>query len=160
MLPLNRERPAPAPLRSFDTHPLVRPNDPHDTYESKPPDFSDPAFTHPRESPMSSSRFSSSPSPPPSRHPPHPPAPPPKLKLIPTSELDSADAVLLVTPPSGGKESSQPLLLVGDALRHVRSRERQIAKGVRLHPYKIVREEGGRSVLRRTSMDSRAGSSR
>ena len=64
-----------------------------------------------------------------------------------------ADAVILVSPadayhhipnapnyvPRTGHE--QGLLLVGPALQHVRQPQRELAKGARIHPYRVVRSE-------------------
>ncbi|KAF5368530.1 hypothetical protein D9758_002438 [Tetrapyrgos nigripes] len=73
-----------------------------------------------------------------------------KMRLIP-STLEEADAVVVVPPQSVYDESnpaslldanankSKALLLVGPALRHLRHPQRQIAKGARIHPYKIER---------------------
>ncbi|KAJ6472661.1 hypothetical protein DFH09DRAFT_1343872 [Mycena vulgaris] len=62
-----------------------------------------------------------------------PPTSPSKLTLIPSS-LAAADAVLLVPPPSAAHAA--PLLLTGAALAHLRH---PLAKGARLHPYRVVR---------------------
>ncbi|THV06499.1 hypothetical protein K435DRAFT_789347 [Dendrothele bispora CBS 962.96] len=78
----------------------------------------------------------------------------PKMRLIP-STLEEADAVVVVPPQSfydesnpstslldakvNGSGKSKALLLVGPALRHLRHPQRQIAKGARIHPYKIER---------------------
>ncbi|KZT19946.1 hypothetical protein NEOLEDRAFT_1151669 [Neolentinus lepideus HHB14362 ss-1] len=163
------ERPTLPSLRSLDLpYPLTPPhsNASHDTYEFQSPDFNHPLFHRPRQISMSSSadsRLSSSPSPPPSsrsssQRAPSPTTPPPapKFKLVPAS-LESADAVLVIAPFTASTERSQPLLLVGDALRHVRCPDRQIAKGARLHPYKIVRD-GSVGVSRRASMANLQGS--
>ncbi|KAK7464499.1 hypothetical protein VKT23_006668 [Stygiomarasmius scandens] len=75
-----------------------------------------------------------------------------KMRLIP-STLEDADAVVVVPPQSFYDESNptaslldakasgkgKALLLVGPALRHLRHPQRQIAKGARIHPYKIER---------------------
>ncbi|KAF9225745.1 hypothetical protein BS17DRAFT_777620 [Gyrodon lividus] len=62
-----------------------------------------------------------------------------KLRLVPTT-FENADAVVLISPPSASHVSPpQPLLLVGPALQRLRHPQRQLAKGARLHPYRIIR---------------------
>ena len=68
--------------------------------------------------------------------------------------FEHADAVVLVPPPDAPHvqllsgitdvKPAQPLLLVGPALHHLRHPQRQIAKGTRLHPYRIVRSPADR----------------
>ncbi|KAG0706918.1 hypothetical protein DFH29DRAFT_1076646 [Suillus ampliporus] len=87
----------------------------------------------------------------------------PKIRLVPTT-LEHADAVVIVPPPDAPhmhplsgvtnlKQRAQPLLLVGPALQHIRHPQRQIAKGARLHPYRIVRSPADRrfSIASKTS---------
>ncbi|KAJ7185769.1 hypothetical protein C8R46DRAFT_1207889 [Mycena filopes] len=62
---------------------------------------------------------------------PHPHA---KLRLVPSSLAD-ADAVVVI-PPSGAP--GQGLLLTGPALARLRSRQRPLAEGTRLHPYRFA----------------------
>jgi hypothetical protein len=63
-----------------------------------------------------------------------------------------ADAVILVPPPDAHyipnilnyvprTGHGQGLLLVGPALQHVRQPQRQLAKGARIHPYRVIRGE-------------------
>ncbi|KAG1730819.1 uncharacterized protein EDB91DRAFT_1156084 [Suillus paluster] len=77
-----------------------------------------------------------------------------KIRLVPTT-FEHADAVVIVPPPDAPhvhplsgvtnlKHPAQPLLLVGPALQHIRHPQRQIAKGARLHPYRIVRTPADR----------------
>ncbi|KAF9237378.1 hypothetical protein BU15DRAFT_48873, partial [Melanogaster broomeanus] len=62
-----------------------------------------------------------------------------KIRLVPTT-FENADAVVLISPPNASHiPTSQPLLLVGPALQRLRHTQRQLAKGARLHPYRIVR---------------------
>jgi hypothetical protein len=83
---------------------------------------------------------------------------PQKWRLIPSS-LDTADAVVLYPPPDTPsilgsnfpKTKDGALFLVGDALKHIRLARRRIAKGARIHPFKMVRKDGGR---RRSSVSS------
>ncbi|KAH7926162.1 hypothetical protein BV22DRAFT_1046279 [Leucogyrophana mollusca] len=85
---------------------------------------------------------------------------PAKIRLVPTT-LEKADAVVVVPPPNAPhipplsgmspttmKQGQQALLLVGPALQHLRHPQRQLAKGARIHPYRIVR---GSPDSRRTS---------
>ncbi|KAG8216901.1 hypothetical protein J3R82DRAFT_7174 [Butyriboletus roseoflavus] len=67
------------------------------------------------------------------------PFPSARVRLSPTS-LENADAVVLIAPPpAGNAPPPQPLLLVGPALQRLRQRERQVEKGTRVHPYRIIR---------------------
>ncbi|KIK81104.1 hypothetical protein PAXRUDRAFT_156906 [Paxillus rubicundulus Ve08.2h10] len=62
-----------------------------------------------------------------------------KLRLVPTT-FENADAVVLISPQNASHiPPPQPLLLVGPALQRLRHPQRQLAKGARLHPYRIVR---------------------
>ncbi|KAH7886985.1 hypothetical protein F5I97DRAFT_1088608 [Phlebopus sp. FC_14] len=72
-----------------------------------------------------------------------------KMRLIPTT-LENADAVVVIPPadaqhipPLFGipptKQGPQTLLLVGPALQYLRHPQRRLAKGARVHPYRIVR---------------------
>lgn len=62
-----------------------------------------------------------------------------KIRLVPTS-FENADAVVLVLPPSApNAPPPQPFLLVGPALARLRQPQRKLAKGSRIHPYRIVR---------------------
>ncbi|KIJ62141.1 hypothetical protein HYDPIDRAFT_114997 [Hydnomerulius pinastri MD-312] len=71
-----------------------------------------------------------------------------KIRLVPTT-FENADAVVLISPPKAPHMTQpQPLLLVGPALQRLRQPQRQLAKGARLHPYRIVR---GSSDSRRPS---------
>ncbi|KAK0480634.1 hypothetical protein IW261DRAFT_1473612 [Armillaria novae-zelandiae] len=75
--------------------------------------------------------------------------------------LDAADAVVVVPPPdapyipplstlqtsAGHAPPSQALFLVGPALQQFRQLHRPLAKGARVHPYRILRNgEGGRRL--------------
>ncbi|KAL4067055.1 hypothetical protein V8B97DRAFT_2105364 [Scleroderma yunnanense] len=62
---------------------------------------------------------------------------PQKVRLVPTS-IENADAVVVI-PPALHACQAQPLLLVGPALQRFRQPNRQLAKGSRVHPYRIVR---------------------
>ncbi|KAF8814800.1 hypothetical protein BYT27DRAFT_7230448 [Phlegmacium glaucopus] len=81
-----------------------------------------------------------------------------KFRLVPCP-LEMADAVILVPPPDATHITTAPnyvprtghgrgLLLVGPALHHVRQPERQLAKGARIHPYRVVRGENTQSSRR------------
>ncbi|KAF8551660.1 hypothetical protein OG21DRAFT_1512495 [Imleria badia] len=62
-----------------------------------------------------------------------------KIRLVPTS-FENADAVVLVLPPSvPNAPPPQPLLLVGPALARLRHPQGQLARGARVHPYRIAR---------------------
>ncbi|KAH7913297.1 hypothetical protein BJ138DRAFT_1178154 [Hygrophoropsis aurantiaca] len=71
-----------------------------------------------------------------------------KIRLVPTT-LEDADAIVFVPPQTASlpgasattpvSQNQQPLLLVGPALAHLRHPQRQLAKGARIHPYRIVR---------------------
>ncbi|KIM70495.1 hypothetical protein SCLCIDRAFT_1206636 [Scleroderma citrinum Foug A] len=65
---------------------------------------------------------------------------PQKVRLVPTS-IENADAVVVIPPPPTVPHAcqAQPLLLVGPALQRFRQPNRQLAKGSRVHPYRIVR---------------------
>ncbi|KAG1747405.1 hypothetical protein EDB19DRAFT_304343 [Suillus lakei] len=77
-----------------------------------------------------------------------------KFRLVPTT-FEHADAVVITPAPDAPhvhplsgitnlKQRAQPLLLVGPALQRLRQPQRQIAKGARLHPYRIVRSPADR----------------
>ncbi len=77
--------------------------------------------------------------------------PPTKFRLVPCP-MDAADAFILVPPPgtyvptptnyAARSGNGQGILLMGKALQHLRrSPPRPLAKGARLHPYRIVRGE-------------------
>jgi len=78
-----------------------------------------------------------------------------KLRLVPCP-LETADAVVLIAPPDApcipnpwsteSRKRGQGLLLVGPALQHVRHPGRRLAKGARLHPYKILRSDSSRRI--------------
>ena len=74
-----------------------------------------------------------------------------KFRLVPCS-LDIADAVILVPASNAYPIPNLPnyvprtghgrgLLLVGPALQQIRQPQRQLAKGARIHPYRLVRGE-------------------
>jgi len=74
-----------------------------------------------------------------------------KFRLVPCP-LDIADAVILVPAPHAYPTPNLPnyvprsghgqgLLLVGTALQQIRQPHRQLAKGARIHPYRVVRGE-------------------
>jgi hypothetical protein len=79
-----------------------------------------------------------------------------KLRLVPCP-LDVANAIVLVTPPipNPSHESASPpeaeikdkqgqaFLLVGPAMNRFRHPQRQLSKGARVHPYRIVRAKNG-----------------
>ncbi len=79
------------------------------------------------------------------------PTTPTKFRLVPCP-MDAADAFILVPPPgtyvptptnyAARSGNGQGILLMGKALQHLRrSPPRPLAKGARLHPYRIVRGE-------------------
>lgn len=67
-----------------------------------------------------------------------------KLRLEPCS-LDDADAIILIRPEEQSSNyvsrqgKGRGVLLVGPALQQVRHPQRPLAKGARIHPYRIVR---------------------
>jgi hypothetical protein len=78
----------------------------------------------------------------------------PKIRLVPTT-FRHADAVVVISPPdaphvhplSGVTNLEQPvppILLVGPGLKFLRQPQRQIVKGARLRPYRIVRSPADR----------------
>ncbi|KAJ3505706.1 hypothetical protein NLJ89_g7274 [Agrocybe chaxingu] len=84
-----------------------------------------------------------------------------KFRLVPC-EFAAADAVILVPPPGTSyagagynyvprEGNPQGLLLVGQALQHVRHPERHIAKGARIHPYRIARSANSSTGASRRS---------
>jgi len=92
------------------------------------------------------------------------PHPNTKFRLVPCP-LEIADAVILVPPPNAYPIPNLPnyvprtghgqgLLLVGPALQHVRQPQRQLAKGARIHPYRVVRGENNTQNSRRSSIIS------
>ncbi|KAK0203648.1 hypothetical protein DFS33DRAFT_1383911 [Desarmillaria ectypa] len=105
-----------------------------------------------RQASISSSTSSRTPSPPPSRHPSLTFPAGIRLRLVPCP-LDAADAVVVVPPPNapyipplsalqtsaGHAPPSQALFLVGPALQQFRQPHRPLAKGARVHPYRIFR---------------------
>jgi len=80
-----------------------------------------------------------------------------KLRLVPCP-LETADAVILIPPPEDIHHNTpnyvsrsghgQGLLLFGPALHHVRQPQRQLAKGARIHPYRVVRGENTQNSRR------------
>lgn len=73
------------------------------------------------------------------------------------STFENADAVLIVPPPSAPfvpplssiarAPKGQGLLLVGEAMhQHLRHPQRNLAKGARMHPYRIVRVDGPKKL--------------
>jgi len=86
------------------------------------------------------------------------------MRLVPSS-FDDADAVLVIPPPNApyvptslssplpcpAPSSGQALLLTGPSLDHFRQPLRQVAKGARVHPYRIVREGDSSASRRRAS---------
>ncbi|KAG1849979.1 hypothetical protein F4604DRAFT_1809745 [Suillus subluteus] len=77
-----------------------------------------------------------------------------KICLVPTT-FEHADAVVVIPDPDAPhlhplsgvtnlKQPAPPVLLVGPALQCLRQPQRQIAKGARLHPYRIVRTPADR----------------
>ncbi|KAG6907994.1 hypothetical protein DXG01_006529 [Tephrocybe rancida] len=84
-----------------------------------------------------------------SRAPQHtlPNAPPLRFRLEPCSLAD-AQAIVLVPPPSAPfipsssmptpQQKQQALLLLGPSLEYFRQPQRQLAKGARIHPYRIT----------------------
>ncbi|KAK0452342.1 hypothetical protein EV421DRAFT_2030948 [Armillaria borealis] len=99
-----------------------------------------------------SSTSSRTPSPPPSRHPSLTFPTGTRFRLVPCP-LDAADAVVVVPPPdapyipplsalqtsAGHAPPSQALFLVGPALQQFRQPHRPLAKGARVHPYRVLR---------------------
>ncbi|KAG6841497.1 hypothetical protein C0991_010355 [Blastosporella zonata] len=87
-----------------------------------------------------------------------PNAPPLRFRLEPCS-LGEAQAVLLVPPPSAPfipsssmptpQQKQQALLLLGSSLEYFRQPQRQLAKGARVHPYRITPSQ--RKDFRRSS---------
>ncbi|KAJ8596148.1 hypothetical protein M405DRAFT_218865 [Rhizopogon salebrosus TDB-379] len=87
-----------------------------------------------------------------------------KIRLVPTT-FEHADAVILVLLSDAphmhplscitNLKPAQPLLLVGPALQHLRNPQRQIARGARLHPYRIVRSPADRRFSIASAMTSR-----
>ncbi|KAJ7269661.1 hypothetical protein C8J57DRAFT_318099 [Mycena rebaudengoi] len=93
------------------------------------------------------------------------PSSPSKMRLVPSSFAD-ANAILVIPPPETpyipditsacrspleSARAGQGLLLFGSAMEHLRHPQRQLAKGARLHPYRIMRVGEG---SRRTSVSS------
>ena len=88
-----------------------------------------------------------------------------KFRLVPCP-LDIADAVILVPSPNSyypipnlpnyvpRTGHGQGLLLVGPALQQIRQPQRQLAKGARIHPYRVVRGEHNTQNSRRSSIIS------
>lgn len=77
-----------------------------------------------------------------------------KIRLVPTT-FEHADAIVVIPAPDAPhvhplsgvtdlKQPAQPLLLVGPALQRLRQPQRQLAKGARLHPYRILRSPADR----------------
>ncbi|KAJ7821026.1 hypothetical protein B0H14DRAFT_2832536 [Mycena olivaceomarginata] len=60
-----------------------------------------------------------------------------KLTLVPCASFEDAEAVVLIPPP--GTEGTRGLLLMGPALARLRCPQRPLAKGTRVHPYRIAR---------------------
>ncbi|KNZ78664.1 hypothetical protein J132_10769, partial [Termitomyces sp. J132] len=77
----------------------------------------------------------------------HPNAPPVRFRLEPCT-LAEAQAIVLVPPPSAPfipsssmpqpPQKQQALLLLGHSLEYFRQPNRQLAKGARIHPYRIT----------------------
>lgn len=89
-----------------------------------------------------------------------------KFRLVPCP-LEVADAVILVPAPNAYPIPNSPnyvprtghgrgLLLVGPALQQIRQPQRQLAKGARIHPYRVVRGENKTQIQnsRRSSIIS------
>ncbi|KAG2143059.1 hypothetical protein DEU56DRAFT_793278 [Suillus clintonianus] len=133
----------------------------HDSYEFKPqiPRLHTPSQYYPhsrqsRHASISSSTSSRTPSPlSPSRSPTSR-RQSTKFRLVPTT-FEHANAVVVVPAPDAPhvhplsgvtnlKQPPQPLLLVGPALQQLCRPQRQITKGARLHPYRIVRSPADR----------------
>ncbi|TFY70317.1 hypothetical protein EVG20_g2678 [Dentipellis fragilis] len=89
------------------------------------------------------------------------------VRIVLADSFEDADAALVFPPPGapyiptisdlntnpGSTEAlkqGKPLLLVGKAMEYLRHPQRRIAKGARIHPYRIVRSGGSR----RSSMAS------
>ncbi|KAF9449299.1 hypothetical protein P691DRAFT_774786 [Macrolepiota fuliginosa MF-IS2] len=71
------------------------------------------------------------------------------FRLVPC-DLENADAVVLVTEPTDGSSRGKATLLVGTAAQPYRQPStRPVAKGARVHPYKITSSQG---LSRRSSM--------
>jgi hypothetical protein len=65
---------------------------------------------------------------------------PSHLRLVPARSLDEADAAVFVQPSATPSEQPRSLLLVGpENLRRAKIAERSLARGARVHPYRIVR---------------------
>ncbi|KAG2341653.1 hypothetical protein BDR05DRAFT_965069 [Suillus weaverae] len=137
----------------------------HDSYELKRqvPRLRMPSsqYAHSRQNrqvSISSSTSSRTPSPTPSPLSPSPSSTSggqsTKIRLVPTT-FEHADAFVVIPAPDAPhvhplsgvtnlKQPAQPLLLVGPALQRLRHPQRQLAKGARLHPYRIVRSPADR----------------
>ncbi|KAJ6542276.1 hypothetical protein B0H10DRAFT_1970588 [Mycena sp. CBHHK59/15] len=158
------ERPTLPPLHTLDLPtPYVQRRP---AYDSSCPRLNvpHPSSYHRRVS-TSSSSTSRTPSPTPSDASSSSPTSPSKIRLVPSS-FEDATAILLIPPPDApyipgvisvsapspeGPRSGQGLLLFGSAMERLRHPLRQIAKGARLHPYRVVRVGEG---SRRSSMSS------
>lgn len=65
---------------------------------------------------------------------------PSHIRLVPVRTMEEADAAVLVHPPQSPNDKPRPLLLVGpENIRRVRGSGRALARGARVHPYRIVR---------------------
>ena len=99
-----------------------------------------------------------------------------KFRLVPCS-LDIADAVILVVPSSSSSSTDvyppnlpnyvprtghgRGLLLVGPALQQIRQpSQRQLAKGARIHPYRVVRGENNTTTTTTTTTQQTQNSRR
>ncbi|KAF9006353.1 hypothetical protein BDZ89DRAFT_1060938 [Hymenopellis radicata] len=125
-------RPTLPSLRSLDLLPTTS------TYESQT--HSRPApnygYTKQRQFSISSSTSSRTPSPPPQQA-------SDKVSLLPCP-MEDANAVVFVPPSIPGQPRPEALLLVGPAMQAFRNPQRPLAKGARVHPYRMVRAPSSR----------------
>ncbi|KAG7448457.1 uncharacterized protein BT62DRAFT_929548 [Guyanagaster necrorhizus] len=148
------QRPTLPPIHSLDLLPLCR--------EVNATDESQKCSLRPiplyqnhrsqRQASICSSTSSRTPSPPPLQHPSSAFLARIRFRLVPCP-LDAADAVVVVPPPdapyipplSALRTSacyalrSQALFLIGPALQQLRQPHQPLAKGARVHPYRILR---------------------
>ncbi|KAF8960299.1 hypothetical protein BDZ97DRAFT_1922213 [Flammula alnicola] len=158
-------RPTLPSIHTLDLPLLARPTHPNVKYEFQDNARYSPLTTHTnkhhydRKVSTSSSR-TSSPSPPPNSPvsdsdlpytPDASPSPTTKFRLVPCP-LETADAIIFIPPPGAPRVPHAPnyvprhgtgqgVLLVGSSWQHLRNPQRPLAKGARIHPYRIVRGE-------------------
>ncbi|KAK0458809.1 uncharacterized protein EV420DRAFT_1540666 [Desarmillaria tabescens] len=144
-LSMPSQRPTLPSIHSLDLLPLCKEVD----TSNKPLNYlSCPRAVHQnrrlhRQASISSSTSSRTPSPSSSRYPSLTFPAGIRLRLVPCP-LDAADAVVVVPPPDAPyipplSSLQTPLFLVGPALQQFRQPHRPLAKGARVHPYRILR---------------------